>query len=103
MKYILLLYMVLLPLELIAAIENSAPESILEGLPEEVLSGLDTVALTGEYILEIAGAPFIIEPEIFNKIEISEGDFKSVVRRNKKRRTVREFESEELLFKTGFE
>lgn len=103
MKHILLLFMVLLPLELIAAIENSTPDSILEGLSDEVLSGLDSVTFTGEYILEIAGAPSSTEPEIYPRIEISEGDLKSIARRSKKRRTLRNFESEELLIKTGFE
>ena len=88
---------------MVAAIENFAPDSILEDLPEEVISGLDSVASTGEYVLEIAGAPLVAQPEIYKIIEISESDRINFVRRNKKRRAVRDIESEELLTKTGFE
>lgn len=103
MKILLLLFMLLLPFEILAAVENPVPESILDGLPEEVLSGLDTVILDGEYILEFFSTPLSADSELFNKIEISEGDRRSIVRRNKKRRAVRETEPEDLLLKIGFE
>lgn len=99
---LLLLLALLLPLETLAVIEN-VPEPITDGLPEEVLSGLDSVVLSGEYIFEVASASLILDSEIYNRIEISEGDRRSIVRRNKKRRAVKDLESEELLVKTGFE
>lgn len=103
MKIILLLFALSLPFEILSAAENPAPESILDGLPEEVLSGLDSVVLDGEYILEVFLIPLSSDSAIYNKIEISEGDQRNIVRRNKKRRAIRDSEPEDLLLKTGFE
>lgn len=103
MKILLLLIALVMAFEVVEAVENPVPESILDGLQEEVLAGLNSVVLEGEYILEGGIVQTSVAEEIYKNIEVSATDRKKLVSRSKKRHTIRDSEPENLLRKTGFE
>ena len=103
MTILLLFIALLLFFKIDAAIEDFAPESILDTLQEKVLAGLDTVIFDGEYIFEpYSGQPLTFD-EIYKVIEISAIDQKIIINRNRKFHVIRVSEAEEQLFKSGFE